>query len=99
VVGTVPCRVSTEVHAGGQRIIGASTMTAIVDSEYNSKRARLVSTEGCEIVGPGYPKLMHTVGWRAVGDGNPLHEDRMSVVPRTWGNKDKAADSGAMTER
>jgi hypothetical protein len=62
-VGSWPCRVSSEVHINGRRVSdpvcedkGKAVATGQED-EKDPKRARVVLSQGCEVVGLGYSKL------------------------------------------
>jgi hypothetical protein len=77
-VGFVPCKVSSKMHIDGRHAImqaqGESdghTGTHLV--ERSPKQARIVSAEGCEIVGPGYsdPAI--------IGSGRAMHNNGVGV--------------------
>jgi hypothetical protein len=71
VVGSIPCRVSSEMHADGRRVVGSNTREAVnkvIVAACGSrlKRARLMSVEGCEIIRSIYPELACSAGRRVV---------------------------------
>jgi hypothetical protein len=58
-----PCKVSSEIHINGRRVSepiredkGKTTATEPED-EKDPKRARVVMSKGCEVVGLGYSRL------------------------------------------
>jgi hypothetical protein len=64
-IGSVPCKLASEVHENGQRIGGAKTMHAhegemVVHGDHGAcsgpmaKRACVITAEGCEVVSLGY---------------------------------------------
>jgi hypothetical protein len=72
VVRSVPCRVSSELHAGGRRVMGivakgTGSKANITPDGPEEKRAHVVFAKGCEIVGPGYTDLSYRVGRETVG--------------------------------
>jgi hypothetical protein len=75
VVGSVPCRVSSELHAGGHRVLGivakgTGSKANITPDGPEAKRAWVVSAEGREVIGPGYTDLSYRAGQEIVGSHN-----------------------------
>jgi hypothetical protein len=100
VVVSVPCRVSSELHAGGHRVIGinareANGMIVTINDKCKVKREWLMSTEGREIIGPGYPKFACGAGQMAVGDEDPADGSGRPVTPKTQDSRGKATNPGA----
>jgi hypothetical protein len=81
-VGSWPCKVSSEVHINERRVSepvqedkGKST---VLESEKDPKRTRMVLSKGCEVVGPGYSRISRDAA-RVLDRGelgNPNRVDR-----------------------
>jgi hypothetical protein len=79
-VGSWPCKLSSEIHINGQRISepvhedkGKTTAMKLAD-EKDLRRERVVLPKGREVVGPGYSRLIGAatkVTDRGDDSGNP----------------------------
>jgi hypothetical protein len=83
-VGSWPCKVSSEIHINGRRVSepvredAGKTMAPEPVDNRNPKRARVVLSKGREVVGMGYSRVTDVAG--AANSGN---HDRVIRVSKT----------------
>jgi hypothetical protein len=69
-IGSVPCKLSTEIHVNGQRVDrGGVEKPGDSNTSPKPKRARMLTAEGREVVGPGYTERA-CIGMHEHADGN-----------------------------
>jgi hypothetical protein len=88
-VGLCPCKVSYEIHINGRRISepvhedkGKTTATELED-ERDPKRARVVLSKGCEVLGPEYSRLIGAAAKVTDRGENLGNSSRVNRVSRT----------------
>jgi hypothetical protein len=84
-----PCKVSSEIHINGRHVServheDKGKMTALISEDRKDpKRARVVLSKGCEVVGPGYSRVTGVAAKVTNNRENSGNHGRVNQVSKT----------------